>query len=183
MFISTVIGNIGADAQVKNKDGKEFVVFRVAHNEVWTDQAGTQHSTTIWVDCIMNGKPKVTEFLKAGTQVAVIGTTTLRTYSSEKQRAIVAGATIRVESVQLLGGQTDDVPRRLYDDNGAMHDVHKAYYSDVKACRLQSQRGDRFNVDANGWITKEAPAPDAAAQAPATDQSQQNADGSQPQIF
>mgnify|MGYP002508467156 FL=1 len=183
MFISTVIGNIGADAQVKNKDGKEFIVFRVAHNEVWTDQAGTQHSTTIWVDCIMNGKPKVTEFLKAGTQVAVIGSTTLRTYSSEKQRAIVAGATIRVDSVQLLGGQTDDVPRRLYDDNGAMHDVHKAYYSDVKGCKLQSQRGDRFNVDANGWITKEAPAPDAAAQAPATDQSQQNADGSPSQIY
>lgn len=183
MFFSTVIGNIGADAQVHNKDGRDFITFRVAHNEVWTDQAGTQHSNTIWVDCIMNGKPKVTEFLKAGTQVAVIGTTTLRTYSSEKQRAIVAGATIRVESVQLLGGQTDDVPRRLYDDNGAMHDVHKAYYSDVKRCKLQSQRGDRFNVDAKGWITKEATTPEASASGDTTDQSQQNADGSQPQIF
>lgn len=179
MFFSTVIGNIGADAQVHNKDGRDFITFRVAHNEFWTDQAGSQHSTTIWVDCIMNGKPKVTEFLKAGTQVAVVGTTTLRTYSSEKQRTIVAGATIRVDSVQLLGGSSDEVPHRLYDDYGAMHDVHKAYYSDVYACRLQSQRGDRFNVDANGWITKEDPAPDATAQDPATDQSQQNADGSQ----
>lgn len=183
MFLSTVIGNIGADAQVHNKDGRDFITFRVAHNEIWTDQAGTQHTTTIWVDCIMNGIPKVTEFLKAGSQVAVVGSTTLRTYSSEKQRAIVAGAKIRVDSVQLLGGQSDDVPRRLYDDNGVMHDVHKAYYSDVKACKLQSQRGDRFNVDAGGWITKEATAPDATDQAPATDQSQQNADGSQPQIF
>lgn len=152
MFLSTVIGNIGADAQVKNKDGKEFVVFRVAHNEVWTDQAGQQHSTTIWVDCIMNGKPKVTEFLKAGTQVAVIGTTTLRTYSSEKARAIVAGATIRVESVQLLGGNTDDVPRRLYDEHGAQHDVRKWYLTDVKGCILMSQRGNRFEVDKKGWV-------------------------------
>ena len=152
MFISTVIGNIGADAQVKNKDGKDFVVFRVAHNEVWTDQAGAQHSTTIWVDCIMNGKPKVTEFLKAGTQVAVIGTTTLRTYSSEKQRAIVAGATIRVDSVQLLGGNTDDVPRRLYDEHGAQHDVRKWYLTDVKGCILISQRGNRFEVDKKGWV-------------------------------
>ena len=96
----------------------------------------------------------------------MVGTTTLRTYSSEKQRAIVAGASIRVESVQLLGGATDDVPRRLYDDKGGMHDVRKAYYSDVKGCQLQSQRGDRFNVDANGWITKiqAAPADGAAAQ-------------------
>ena len=155
MFISTVIGNVGADAQVNNKDGREFITFRVAHNDVWTDQSGQQHSTTIWVDCIMNGHPKVTEYLKAGTMVCVIGTTTLRTYSSEKQRAIVAGAQIRVDSIQLLGGSTDDVPRRLFDDHGAMHEVHKAFYSDVKGCVLQSQRGDRFVVDEDGWIVKE----------------------------
>lgn len=163
MFISTVIGNVGADAQVNNKDGREFITFRVAHNDVWTDQSGQQHSTTIWVDCIMNGHPKVTEYLKAGTMVSVIGTTTLRTYSSEKQRAIVAGAQLRVDSIQLLGGSTDDVPRRLYDDHGAMHDVHKAFYSDVKGCVLQSQRGDRFVVDENGWITKQAPSAEPAA--------------------
>lgn len=183
MFLSTVIGNVGADAQVQSKDGREFVTFRVAHNEVWNDHAGVQHSSTIWVDCIMNGHPKVTEFLKAGTQVAVVGTTTLRTYSSEKQRAIVAGASIRVESVQLLGGATDDVPRRLYDDKGGMHDVRKAYYSDVKGCQLQSQRGDRFNVDANGWITKIQAAPADGAGAASVDQSQQNADGSPSQIY
>lgn len=155
MFISTVIGNLGADAQVNNKDGREFVTFRVAHNDVWTDQSGVQHSSTIWIDCILNGHPKVTEFLKAGTSVAVIGTTTLRTYSSEKQRAIVAGAQLRVDSVQLLGGSSDDVPRRLYDDRGGMHDVRKAYYSDVTRCVLHSMRGDGFVVDENGWITKQ----------------------------
>lgn len=183
MFLSTIIGNVGADAQVQKKDGREFVTFRVAHNEVWNDQAGVQHSSTIWVDCIMNGHPKVTEFLKAGTQVAVVGTTTLRTYSSEKQRAIVAGASIRVESVQLLGGATDVVPRRLYDDKGGMHEVFKLYFTDVKRCQLQSQRGDRFDVNEKGLITKVPDAPADGAAAANVDQSQQNADGSPSQIF
>lgn len=183
MFLSTVIGNVGADAQVQSKDGREFVTFRVAHNEVWNDQAGVQHSSTIWVDCIMNGHPKVTEFLKAGTQVAVVGTTTLRTYSSEKQRAIVAGASIRVESVQLLGGATDVVPRRLYDDKGGMHEVFKIYYTDVMECQLQSQRGERFNVDEDGYITRVQAAPADGAAAASVDKSQKNADGSPSQIF
>lgn len=183
MLQAIIIGNVGADAQYQSKDGRDFVTWRVANNDTWTDQAGVQHTNSVWVDCIMNGKPKVAEYIKAGTQVICQGNVSLRVYSSQKDRCMKAGLTINVNNVQLLGGSSDEVPRRLFDDHGVQHDVHKAYYSDVKACKLQSQRGDRFNVDANGWITKEATAPDAAAQAPATDQTQQNADGSEPQIF
>lgn len=154
MLQAIVIGNVGADAQVQNKDGREFVTFRVAHNDQWTDQSGTQHSNTIWVDCIMNGHPNVTQFIKAGTQVVCQGNLTLRVYSSAKDRCMKAGAQINVTNVQLLGGSVDEVPRRLYDQSGAQHDVYKAYYSDVKDCALVSSRGDQFVVNANGWITK-----------------------------
>ena len=158
MLQSIVIGNVGADAQVKNKDGREFTTFRVAHNEQWTGQDGVQHSTTIWVDCIMNGHPKVAEFLKAGTQVVCIGRATIRVYSSEKDRCMKAGITINVESVQLLGGSSDEVPRRLYDEHGVQHDTNKYYLTDVKGTTLMSQRGERFNVDANGWVSPATPA-------------------------
>lgn len=172
MLQTTVIGNVGADAQFQSKDGRDFVTFRVAHNDVWTDQAGQQHSSTIWVDCIMNGKPKVAEFIKAGTQVFITGRTSVRVYSSEKDRCMKAGITINVDTVQLLGGINDEVPRRLYDDNGVQHEVRKWYLTDVKGCVLRSQRGDRFEVDKKGWVQ------------PMTDEPQEkNADGSPVQVY
>lgn len=166
MLIATLVGNVGADAQKKTADGRNFTTFRVAHNDDWTDQAGQRHSSTIWVDCVMNDHPKVADFIKQGTMVAVTGTIKTRIYSSEKDRCMKAGITINVRNVELLGGSSDEVPRRLYDANGVQHDVKKAFYSDVKACQLQSQRGSRFNVDANGWITPiQEPATPAAAPA------------------
>lgn len=172
MLQTTVIGNVGADAQVNNKDGQEFVTFRVAHNDSWTDQAGQQHSNTIWVDCIMNGHPKVADFIKAGTQVVCIGRTSLRVYSSEKDRCMKAGIQIKVDSVQLLGGASDDVPRKLYDANGVQHDVKKWYLTDVKDTELLNVRGDHFKVDANGWVSP------MKAENPET-----NADGSPVQVY
>lgn len=153
MLQAILIGNIGADAKVNVKDGREFTTFRVAHNDTWTDANGTQHSNTLWVDCIMNGKPNVVEYLKQGTQVAIIGNVTLRTYSSEKDRCIKAGMTINVTRVELLGGRTDEVPSRLYDTNGVQHDVKKAYYTDAGTKALRSQRGQEYECDDKGWVT------------------------------
>jgi single-strand DNA-binding protein len=183
MLQTTVIGNVGADAQVNNKDGREFVTFRVAHNDSWTDANGQQHSSVIWVDCIMNGHPKVTEFIKAGTQVVGIGRTSLRVYSSQKDRCMKAGLTINVESIQLLGGVTDEVPRRLYDQNGVQHDVTKFYLTDVKSSTLMNTRGDQFVTDEKGWVTPVKPTADAAAPETSQDQQERNADGSPVQVF
>ena len=56
MFQSIVIGNLGADAEVKSMNGKEFTTFRVAHSQRWTDEQGQNHEQTQWIDCVMNGK-------------------------------------------------------------------------------------------------------------------------------
>lgn len=152
MLQSIVCGYLGADAQTKNENGKEFTTFRVAHTDRWTDQAGTQHESTIWVDCIMNGRPKVAEWLKAGTLVYVSGHCKLRCYSSEKARGFVAGMTISALVIELLGGQSDVVPRRLYDIQGRMHEVNKYYHTDAPGEVLTNGRDKQFAVDDNGWV-------------------------------
>lgn len=148
-----VIGNVGADAEKKNLNGSEFTTFRVAHNDRWKDQEGREHNNTVWVDCTLNGHPAVADYIKAGTQLAVIGTANLRVYSSAKDRCMKAGLQVSVRSVELLGGVTDAVPSRLYDNNGVQHDVQKFYHTDIANTNLMSLRGALFVTDANGWVS------------------------------
>lgn len=171
MLQAMLIGNIGADAELKSSNGNEFVTFRVAHNESWTDQAGTRHEKTMWVDCTINGKPRVFDFLKAGTSVFVMGRLTTRVYSSAKERCMKAGVTISVCSIELLGGSSEIVPRRLYDEHGAEHQVIKYYHTDVNNTTLTTPRGIPFQVDANGWVF---PADDTQSQEQDNNQSEQD---------
>lgn len=152
MLQTMIIGNIGADAQFKSDNGHEFTTFRVAHTESWNDAAGNKQSRTMWVDVIMNGKPNVLPYLKKGTTVYVFGTTSTRVYSSEKDHCMKAGITINASRVELLSGNTDAVPGRLYDKNGQQHDVVKFYHTDVTSQMLFNTRGGSFNVDQNGWV-------------------------------
>lgn len=153
MLQQVLIGRVGADAEFQSKDGKKFTTFRVAHSDAWTDDTGTKHESTVWVDCIMNDHPKVAEYLKTGQLVAIIGSVSLRVYSSQKDRCMKAGMTINVNRIELLGGPSDAVPSRLYDSDGQMHEVKKYYYVDVKSEPLYSVRGALFEVNENGWVT------------------------------
>ena len=156
MLQVTLIGNLGSNAEVKVADGHEFVTFRVAHNESYTDASGQKVDRVQWIDCTMNctnGRPAVLPYLVAGTMVCVIGTMSTRVYSSEKDRCWKAGVTIRIQKIELLGGAGDAIPRRLYDENGVQVDVKKWFHVDAKAKELRDQRGRVYLVDDNGWVT------------------------------
>lgn len=164
MLKAIVIGNLGADAECRNSNGKEFVVFRVAHTEKWTDENGQKHESTTWVDCIMSGKQAVFPYLKKGTQVFCMGNQSLRVYSSAKDKCMKAGETINVTYIELLGGKSDDVPGTLYrEDNQQEVKVSKWFYaqglerdeSQPEAVRLISRSNERFWVDRNGWVRPE----------------------------
>lgn len=159
MLQTTVVGYLGADAVTKNENGKEFTVFRVAHSDRWKDEAGQTHESTQWVDVIMSGRPAVADWLKQGTLVYVNGHARLRAYSSAQARAFVAGITISNPIVELLGGVSDSVPGKLYDEQGHQVDVLKYFHVEVASCFLTNGRGKRFAVDDNGWVMpiEEAP--------------------------
>lgn len=111
MFKVEVIGNLGADAQVKGENGKEFISFNVAHSDKWTDQQGTRHETTQWISCIINDKEaKVLPYLTKGKSVYVRGDGRLRIYSSEQARGFVPGITVNVREIELVGTKREDKP-------------------------------------------------------------------------
>lgn len=161
MLQTILIGHLGADAEQKNVNGKQFATFRVAQTDKWTDEAGQTHESTTWVDCVMNGEPKVLPFLKKGTQVFVIGATSLRVYSSAKDRCMKAGLTINVRQIELLGGKKDDFPSEIYSEDGKETATLNKYYH---APSLQGnattpeqrvyvdKNGGKYVVDKEGWV-------------------------------
>lgn len=43
MFRGEIIGNLGADAEVKVSNGSKFVTMRIAHSDVYKDEQGNKH--------------------------------------------------------------------------------------------------------------------------------------------
>ena len=159
MFKVEVIGNLGADAQIKGENGRQFISFNVAHTDSWTDDAGQKHEQTQWVSCIINDvQSKVRQYLVKGKTVYVRGDARLRVFSSEKERRIVAGITVKVREIELVSGSTRDIPRQLNDKDGVLFNVYEAYYIDPSIKKKPKELLDRqlniYPVDKNGFVTK-----------------------------
>lgn len=159
MFKIEVIGNLGADAQVKGENGKQFISFNVAHSDKWTDEAGTVHESTQWVSCIINDvNSKVKDYLLKGKTVYVRGDARLRVFSSEKERKMVAGVTVNVREIELVGGKVDPIPGQLYNSEGSMFQVYKAYYIDPSTKPMPTELNDpslnKYAIDKNGFVTR-----------------------------
>ena len=100
MLQFTILGNLGADAERKEYNGRPFISFRVAHSEKRLD--GTEATT--WVSCVMNGDGgNVLQYLKRGQKVFVQGRGRVKTYSSPKTHQIEAGLDLSVDRVELCG--------------------------------------------------------------------------------
>lgn len=163
MLKTSIIGHIGADAVVQSSNGKEFTTLRVAHTDKWTGADGVAHEETVWADIILQGKPAVLPYLTRGQLVYAEGNTSLRTYSSPKDRCIKAGITINARSIELLGGKSEDVPTVLYKATDGTEVHVKKYYqsedcvlteTDEISTPLISRSGEKYVADYLGWVTK-----------------------------
>ena len=109
MIKMEIIGNLGADAEVKIYNGYKFVSFRVAHTDKWVDQqTGVISTQTTWVSCSLNGDGGgLAPYLKKGTKVFLRGTPSFVTYSSPKTHKMEAGVNLFVREIELCGGHQE----------------------------------------------------------------------------
>lgn len=178
-----LIGNLGADAEIKEGNGSKFVSFRVADTQKYKDQSGNEKEVTNWIDCTMsNVEAKVLPYLKAGVKVFVRGFASLRVYSSKKDRCMKAGLQVAVSEIELCGGSTDAVPRQVIDPaTGSIYSVSKYYWAEMpkgmvkkgEQAELIDGRGNQYLVDHQGFIIP-APVQDDAATEENPDQTTQS---------
>lgn len=162
MFKAELIGNLGADAEIKSGDGYSFVSMRVANTEKWKDEAGEEHSQTEWVDVVWNKTDSsILPFLKSGVKVYVRGYIRTRVYSSQKDRKMKAGVTINVTEIELCGGSSDLVPRSLIiPETGDIVNVNKFYQAECETSKwkkdewayLVDKAGNKFKMIKGGWV-------------------------------
>ena len=105
MIETTLIGNLGRDAEIKESNGSKFIAFSVGVNENYTDRQGVRHESTTWVSCtkpIYNDNTALVAYLRKGTQVFLRGKPTARSYTRQDGTP-EATLNLRVDSLQLLG--------------------------------------------------------------------------------
>lgn len=162
MFKVEAIGNLGADAEVRESNGSKFITFRIAHSDRWENQNGEKKERTQWIDVVMsNAESKILPYLKQGVKVFVRGHGSLRVYSSPKERMMLAGVQINAQEVELCGGSADDVPRELIDpETSQLFNVTKHYWCDADTKQLKKdeskllidKRGNEFLCNKNGFV-------------------------------
>lgn len=157
-----LIGNLGADAEIKSANGAQFVTMRVAHSSKYKKENGDEVETTAWIDVTLNNvESGVVPFLKAGVKVFVRGNASLRVYSSKKDRCMKAGLTVAASEIELCGGQSELVPRQLVvPETGAIVDVNKHYCASIDTSKFKKDdvgflvdtKGNQYQLFKGGWV-------------------------------
>ena len=100
-----IIGNLGADATVKDVNSSKAISFSVAHSEKYKNHEGVDIEKTTWVNCTFwkyqGQSTEIAKYLKKGTMVAVEGFPSVRGYQNQTGQN-AASLDCRVTDLRLL---------------------------------------------------------------------------------
>ena len=99
-----LIGNLGADAQVREVGGKQYITFRAAS----TSRHGQAEETT-WVAVMYYVNEKLLPYLKKGVQVYASGDVRISTYTNKDNKTSV-DVTLWAKTLQLVGRREEQQP-------------------------------------------------------------------------
>lgn len=104
------IGNLGANAELKDHNGRKFISFRIAHSDSYANKdTGEIVKRTTWISCIINGDGgALTPYLKKGTKVFVRGNLSINIFNSAMSHQQEVGLNLAVWEIELCGGQRED---------------------------------------------------------------------------
>ena len=98
-----IIGNLGADAEVREFNGSQFTTFRVGVSEKISTTDGPREVTT-WYSCSYNrDTTRLLPYLKKGQMVFVEGKPSYSMYDSAVHRCKMIDVKIFVNQIQLCG--------------------------------------------------------------------------------
>lgn len=97
MIIASIVGNLGADAEVKEINGKHYASLRVAS----TSRRGTNPTTT-WVSVLSSYSEKLMPYLKKGQSVFVSGEMDVKGFT-KKDGSAGADVSMFASSLNLVG--------------------------------------------------------------------------------
>ena len=104
----TIIGNLTADAEVKDVSNKKVINFSIGTNEKFKDQQGNvtekpyYYNCSIWRDSNVN----VAKYLTKGTKVFIEGSPDVDSYQ-DKEGKWKAAIKISVSNLELIGAGKD----------------------------------------------------------------------------
>ena len=103
MFKITIIGNLGADAEIKQNDRGRFITFSLYHSDKFTDRTTGQIVTEVYRASVTynSDSTNLAQYLKQGQRVYVRGNYSHRIYTGNDHMQHV-GINVRATELEIL---------------------------------------------------------------------------------
>ena len=100
------VGRLGGDSEIKESNGKQFIVMRVAVDDY---NFSTKEKTTQWINVTSHNSNvmNMQQYLKKGSSVMVLGTSRIRTYVN-KEQVVVPTMDVFADRIEFVGGSSKE---------------------------------------------------------------------------